>query len=76
MYTWYTVWVVQSGNMWFYAKICDVVQDSLHGGLIKGTNVETGTRYMQFTNFVLLISIYESIWMTQSDAKCMSQEIK
>ena len=42
-------------------KFGDVVQDSLHRGLIKGTNVETGTRYMQFTNFAPLIPIHESI---------------
>jgi hypothetical protein len=35
----------------------DVVQGSLRRGMIKGTNIETGTRYMQLTNCAPLIPI-------------------
>jgi hypothetical protein len=33
----------------FMQKFGDVVQGSLRRGMIKGTNIETGTRYMQLT---------------------------
>ena len=41
----------------FMQKFGDVVQGSLRRGMIKGTNIETGTRYMQLTNCVPLIPI-------------------
>jgi hypothetical protein len=39
----------------YISKFGEVVQDSLRRGTMKGTNIQTGTRYLQLTNCIPII---------------------
>ena len=74
------MWIVQSGNMWFYAKFGsrltisnNVVQGSLQRGLIKGTNIETANWYMPpmncfrvFLSWVHLGGLISEYWVCET----------
>jgi hypothetical protein len=56
----------------------DVVQGSLRRGMIKGTNIETGTRYMQLTNYCYICNLllyinefYISVSIRLVDIMCL-----
>ena len=51
------VWIVQSGQFCIMQAFIDMVQGSLRRGLMKGTQIGIGTRYMQPMNCVMFIPI-------------------